>query len=132
MSEGYGSAALLEGLRRVAASPLEEAFTIPPAIYGSEEIHRLELERIFAKDWLCPGLAADIPEAGDYITYSIIDQPFFTIRGKDGCIRSFANVCLHRMMILLEGRRGLQRGVASARSRCQSDSTPRRFAHSSR
>src|SRR5207248_3917003 len=103
MTERCGATELLEGLRRVAAAPLEEAFTIPPAIYGSEEIHKLELERIFAKDWLCPGLAADIPEPGDYITYSIIDQPFFTIRGRDGRIRSFANVCLHRMMILLEG-----------------------------
>jgi phenylpropionate dioxygenase-like ring-hydroxylating dioxygenase large terminal subunit len=103
MSDRNASAALLAGLNRVAHSRLEEALTIPPAIYSSEEIHRLELERIFAKDWLCPGLAADIPESGDYITYSVVDQPFFTMRGKDGRIRSFANVCLHRMMVLLEG-----------------------------
>ena len=64
MGDRNASAALLAGLNRVAHSRLEEALTIPPAIYSSEEIHRLELERIFATDWLCPGLAADIPELG--------------------------------------------------------------------
>lgn len=103
MTKKNGTAALLEGLHDVARSPLAEAFTIPPAMYSSEELYRLEGERIFAKEWVCPGLAADIREPGDYITFSILDQPFFTIRGRDGRIRSFANVCLHRMMILLEG-----------------------------
>jgi choline monooxygenase len=94
--------ALLSGLHEVARSPLEEAFTIPPAIYSSPEIHVLEAQRIFATDWLCPGLAADIPNPCDYITYAINDQPIFVIRGKDGAIRAFSNVCLHRMMTLLE------------------------------
>src|SRR6188474_27551 len=103
MTDRIAPATLLEGLSKVAHSPLEEATTIPPAIYSSQAIHKLELERIFATDWLCPGLAADIPEPGDYITYSIVDQPFFSIRGKDGRIRSFSNVCLHRMMTLVLG-----------------------------
>ena len=47
-------------------------------------------------------LPHDIPNPGDYITYAINDQPIFVIRGKDGAIRSFSNVCLHRMMTLLE------------------------------
>lgn len=94
---------LLDGLAAVAASPLAKATTIPPGLYRSEEIHQLELDRIFRKEWLCPGLAADIPKPGDYLTFSIGDQPIFTMRGKDGKVRSFANVCLHRMMILLEG-----------------------------
>lgn len=98
----HSAESLLAGLHEVARSPLEEAFTIPPAIYSSPEIHALEAQRIFATDWLCPGLAADIPNPGDYITYTINDQPIFVIRGKDGTIRCFSNVCLHRMMRLLE------------------------------
>jgi len=94
---------LLHGLSEAAASGLAEAFTIPPAIYHNADIHQLERTRIFAADWQCPGLAADIPKPGDYITFSINDQPFFCIRGKDGGIRSFSNVCLHRMMTLVEG-----------------------------
>jgi phenylpropionate dioxygenase-like ring-hydroxylating dioxygenase large terminal subunit len=95
---------LLKGLSRAARPPIEEAFTIPPAIYSNAEINELERQRIFAVDWQCPGLAADIPKQGDYITFTINDQPLFSIRGKDGLIRSFSNVCLHRMMTLVRDR----------------------------
>ena len=93
----------LEGLAAVAATPFSKADTIPPLLYRSEEVYALEAESIFAREWLCPGLAADIPKAGDYITFSIGDQPLFVVRGRDGVIRSFSNVCLHRMMPLVEG-----------------------------
>jgi choline monooxygenase len=100
---------ILRGLSQVANSTLDEAFTVPPAIYSDDEIAALELERIFKADWLCPGLASDIPKAGDYITYNVAGQPVFIIRGKDGGIRAFANVCLHRMMTLVQDRGCAQR-----------------------
>jgi choline monooxygenase len=95
---------ILEGLKQVAGSTLEEAFTVPPAIYSDTEIHALELERIFKQEWVSPGMAADIPKPGDYLTYTVAGQPVFIIRSKDGSVRSYANVCLHRMMTLLEGK----------------------------
>ena len=94
----------LKTLATVAATPFSQADTIPPILYSSEDVHRLEKERIFAKEWVCPGLAADLPNPGDYITFSINDQPVLTLRGEDGVVRSFSNVCLHRMMPLAEGR----------------------------
>jgi phenylpropionate dioxygenase-like ring-hydroxylating dioxygenase large terminal subunit len=102
---------LLAELKRLADMPLGATTASPPALYNSEEIHHLELERIFAKEWLCPGLAAEIPKAGDYTTFSIGSQPVFCVHGKDGKIRTFANVCRHRMMILLEGRGNISRAV---------------------
>ena len=93
----------LATLQSVAATPVAQSDTIPPLLYRSEDVHKLELERIFARDWLCPGLAADIPNAGDYITFTMGDQPVFVMRGKDGAVRAFSNVCLHRMMQLVEG-----------------------------
>ncbi len=95
---------ILNGLKQVAQSTLDEAFTVPPAIYSDGEIATLELERIFKAEWLCPGLAADIPNPGDYITWNLAGQPIYVVRGRDGGIRSFANVCLHRMMTLLQDR----------------------------
>ena len=94
----------LATLGSVAAARFSEADTIPPLLYRSEAVHGFEMERIFAKEWVCPGLAADIPNNGDYITFSIGEQPVFTMRGRDGVVRSFSNVCLHRMMPLVEGR----------------------------
>jgi phenylpropionate dioxygenase-like ring-hydroxylating dioxygenase large terminal subunit len=97
---------LLAELARAARLPQKHAVTIPPAFYTSEEILRLEVEQIFKADWLCPGLAADMPKTGDYLTFEVAGQPIVSIRQADGSIRSFANVCVHRMMKLLDGRLG--------------------------
>jgi phenylpropionate dioxygenase-like ring-hydroxylating dioxygenase large terminal subunit len=103
--------ALLGELDHSASAPLSAAFAMPSGIYHDEAILRLENERIFSADWLCAGLAADIPEPGDYLTYSIADQPVFCIRGKDGTIRTLSNVCRHRMMMLLTDRGHTRRVV---------------------
>ncbi len=93
----------LEKLEITAAGPLEKAYSSPPEIYTSSELLETEIHDIFEKEWHCPGLAADIPEAGDYITFSIGAQQVFSMRQRDGSVRSFSNVCRHRMMQLLEG-----------------------------
>ena len=95
---------LLRQLADLAGTPFGQATGIPPEFYRRADVLELERERIFAREWLCPGLAADIPTPGDYITFSINDQPVFVVRGHDEQIRSFSNVCLHRMMRLLEDR----------------------------
>jgi choline monooxygenase len=87
-----------------AGVPHRKARSLPLALYTSPDIHALERERIFAREWVCVGLAAEIPDPGNYVTFSINDQPIFTVRSRDGAIRSFSNVCRHRMMVLLEGR----------------------------
>src|SRR5262245_33596468 len=96
------SAELLAQLQQCANNPPGRALTMPPALYNSDEIYGLELENIFAKEWHCPGLAAEIPNPGDYITYSIGTQSVLTVRHRDGTIASYSNVCRHRMMTLLE------------------------------
>ena len=98
------TAALLDALKGIAATPLEQAHAAPPGVYTSPDLFALEQARIFAREWLCPGLAAEIPAAGDYLTFSVGGQPIVVIRGADGEVRSFANVCRHRMMRLLEDR----------------------------
>ncbi len=102
---------LLQRLGDAAATPLEQATAMPPELYRSPELLELERERIFAREWLCPGRAADIPDPGDYVTFSINDQPVFVIRAPDGGVRGFSNVCLHRMMRLLDGAGNARRIV---------------------
>jgi phenylpropionate dioxygenase-like ring-hydroxylating dioxygenase large terminal subunit len=103
--------AALERLRLLAEGGLEQATAMPPAIYRNPEFHELERREIFARDWHCVGLAADLPEAGHYLSFSINDQPVFVMRGRDGVVRGFSNVCLHRMMRLVEGQGSCQRLV---------------------
>lgn len=93
----------LQKLKDTAFGPLEQAYSSPPEIYTNPAFLELELREIFEREWHCPGLAANIARPGDYVTFSIAGQPVFSIRQKDGSIRSFSNVCRHRMMQLLEG-----------------------------
>jgi choline monooxygenase len=94
---------LLGALAEAAAKPLAHATALHPGLYRSTEILALENARIFEAEWLCLGRTADIPGAGDYLTYSIGDQPVVAVRQTDGSIKTHANVCLHRMMRLLDG-----------------------------
>ncbi len=94
---------LLQSLAGSARMPLGQATAMHPGLYRSHEILELENSEIFAKEWLCLGRTADIPKPGDYLTFAIGDQPVVAFRTADGSIKTHANVCLHRMMRLLDG-----------------------------
>ena len=102
---------VLSELQRSAAGPLAHATAMPPGAYNDPAILELEREHIFSQDWVSPGLAADIPDPGDYLTYSVAGQPVFCVRGADGTIRTLSNVCRHRMMVLLQDRGQTRRVV---------------------
>ena len=94
---------LLQLLSDNAQVPFGNAQTLPPAIYHNPEILDLEIDRIFRSEWICLGRTAEMPKPGDFICRDIIDSPVFAIRQKDGSIKAFSNVCLHRSACLLSG-----------------------------
>ena len=94
---------ILDDLAATAARSFERGRSLPPAVYTAPEALELEMERIFRKEWICVGRAAEIPNPGDYQTHEIAGQPIFVIRQKDRSLQAFANVCLHRCTKLLEG-----------------------------
>ena len=80
-----------------------EAQMLPPACYVSDEFYEFEKKAIFDHEWLCVGREAWATKAGDYFTSSHIGEPIVVIRGRDGVLRAFSNVCQHRSMIVAEG-----------------------------
>ena len=50
-----------------------------------------------------PATSATCPTAGNYITAHAGDQPVLVLRGDDGKLRAFRNVCRHRGSELLTG-----------------------------
>jgi len=94
---------LLDSLSTTAALDMKSARSLPPRLYRNEDIAELEAEKIWKQDWVCTGLASELPETGDYLTFSIANERIFCVRDKQGTIRTFSNVCRHRMMQLLEG-----------------------------
>src|SRR5215510_14391447 len=76
--------------------------------YRSEEFYKLERERVFARSWLMLCRVEEIPKAGDYVVKDIdvCGASVLVIRGKDGNIRAFHNVCSHRGNLLVWEKSG--------------------------
>ncbi|MEM1198445.1 MAG: aromatic ring-hydroxylating dioxygenase subunit alpha [Pseudomonadota bacterium] len=85
------------------AERAEDSFTLPAHWYYEPEIFRLEHEAIFYKTWWYQCHASDIANPGDYYAGAVMDQSIFLVRGDDGEIRAFYNVCSHRAHPLVEG-----------------------------
>lgn len=80
--------------------------TLPGWIYHNEEFHELEKESLFLSSWQIVGHQSEIPEAGDYQTFEFFGRRGFVVRGKDGVVRAFHNVCAHRAHAVVSGERG--------------------------
>jgi phenylpropionate dioxygenase-like ring-hydroxylating dioxygenase large terminal subunit len=67
-------------------------------IYWREDLWRKEIDAIFRKSWFMIGRIDQIPEPGDFFTYElpVFRQALLIVRGKDGVVRGFHNVCTHR------------------------------------
>ena len=76
--------------------------TLPAHYYFDPEIWRRENEQIWFKTWQYAGHLGDLQNPGDFITTTLIDQPILVVRAKDGSLRAFYNVCMHRGHILAE------------------------------
>ncbi|MFN8223894.1 MAG: aromatic ring-hydroxylating dioxygenase subunit alpha [Gaiellales bacterium] len=57
---------------------------------------RLERDRIFASSWQYLGRASALEKPGAYLAGRVGHVPVVAIRGKDGVLRGFKNVCRHR------------------------------------
>jgi phenylpropionate dioxygenase-like ring-hydroxylating dioxygenase large terminal subunit len=69
---------------------------VPVEAYVSPEYARAEREHLWRKVWLQAGRQEDLPEPGNFITYDIMDDSVLIVRGRDGELRAFHNVCTHR------------------------------------
>jgi phenylpropionate dioxygenase-like ring-hydroxylating dioxygenase large terminal subunit len=94
---------LLQRLAQNANASFNDAQSLPPSIYHSSEILKLEQEQLFRKEWVCLGRTAEIPEQGDFLCRDIVDAPVFVVRQRDASVKAFANVCVHRSARLLTG-----------------------------
>lgn len=80
----------------LVAEPLARARTIPSAWYVDPRFHDADREWIFARTWQGMAHAAQVKDPGQYVTENIAGEPVIIVRGKDGVLRGFYNVCRHR------------------------------------
>jgi phenylpropionate dioxygenase-like ring-hydroxylating dioxygenase large terminal subunit len=71
---------------------------IPIEPYISREYFEKEQEKIFRKVWLNIGRVEQLPNPGDYFVkaLAVCNTSILAVRGKDGIVRAFHNMCSHR------------------------------------
>ena len=80
--------------------------TLPRRYYVDAGVFAEEQERIFAQRWVCVGRAAELAETGDYVLRTVAGESIIVVRGQDGVVRAFYNVCRHRGTRLCEAGAG--------------------------
>lgn len=86
--------------------PLAEARTLPPHCYTSPAFLAREQDRCFRPHWQFVGHASEIAGVVDYLAVDVVGGPVLILRGRDGLLRAFANVCRHRGARLVPEGRG--------------------------
>lgn len=72
------------------------------AVYTDEALFREEQDKIFNKCWIIACHESELPSAYDYRTFRHPGgAPLIVVRGEDGTVRSFYNICPHRGNTLL-------------------------------
>jgi Rieske 2Fe-2S family protein len=69
---------------------------LPAEAYTSEAVLAWERQHLFADSWVCAGRSADLADAGDRRALRVGDDSVVLVRGDDGVLRGFYNVCRHR------------------------------------
>ena len=93
-----GTAAALANV----VGPIEQACGLPNEAYVSDEFAEWEQQALLARSWACIGTGRRVPEVGDAHPLEFAGMPLFMLRGRDGEVRVFHNVCSHRGMMLMQ------------------------------
>jgi choline monooxygenase len=100
MANEAGHGALKLDISAQAAS----SRTLPGRVYTDQAVFEREREAIHFRSWHYAGTTQELVKPGDDLTARIVDQSIIVIRGQDGELRGFYNVCQHRAHELLWGR----------------------------
>jgi phenylpropionate dioxygenase-like ring-hydroxylating dioxygenase large terminal subunit len=84
----------------------DDAYSLPSWTYHDPDFFEAEKAAVFRNSWQLICHLSDIPKAGDFHTLDLLGESLVTVRGEDGAVRSFHNVCRHRASRLLDGARG--------------------------
>ncbi len=82
------------------------ARTLPGVVYYDEGVFQQEMEKLFFRHWLNVGHVSQIPNPGDFFTRDVGTEGLLFIRGSDGAVRGFYNVCRHRGTRIVTEARG--------------------------
>ena len=81
----------------------DDVWREPVANYRAKERLEREVRHVLRRSPtpFCPSAA--LPEAGSYVARAAAGTPIVAVRGRDGTVRAFRNVCRHRGMEVVSG-----------------------------
>jgi len=92
---------------RAVLEPFASARPLPPRAYRDEAVLAFERAAVFgAGSWLCVGREDEIAEPGQWLLAPLTEEGILVVRGADGEVRAFYNVCPHRGATLVEAASG--------------------------
>jgi len=80
----------------LAPQPLDHATALPAPFYTDPSMTALDRAVIFDRGWQWLGHVCQLQNAGDHVVADFAGLPVIAVRGADGEIRAFHNVCRHR------------------------------------
>lgn len=90
--------------------PLEaDVKRIPSTNYYDADRWQVEMDRIFRRLPLVLGFSAELTEPNSYKALDAMGTPVLLVRGADGVVRSFVNMCSHRGAQVVEQGCGTSR-----------------------
>jgi choline monooxygenase len=89
-----------------ANANLAEATTIPASWYVDPRIAELESKAVFSRTWQMVGRVEQVEKPGQFVTASLSGEPIVAVRGNDGVLRGFYNVCRHHAAAVVTERCG--------------------------
>lgn len=81
--------------RAALRAPIETASPFPAIAYTSQAFFDLEVEHVFAPNWVAIGMAPSLPNPGDVQPLWIFGFPIVLVRDQAGRVRVFHNICVH-------------------------------------
>ena len=88
---------------RLVSLPVTRDDFVSHEAYISPRFALLERERLWPRVWQMACREEEIPQAGDFVTYDILDDSITIVRKQDGTIAAYHNVCPHRGRRLTSG-----------------------------
>src|SRR5258708_38670185 len=82
------------------------AYTLPARFFYDPDVYRQERDAIFYTAWHVVAHQTELAATGAFVRLDIFDQSVIAVRGDDGEVHAFHNVCQHRGNRLLGERRG--------------------------
>ncbi len=99
---------MIAAMRAVEPDPLED-WSLPGWLYHDAEYHAVEMARVIRPAWQVVCHANDIAGVGDWRTLDLLGESIVVVRGADGVVRAFLNVCRHRGSRVIDGEAGCAR-----------------------